>query len=797
MNYINDKKKYSSFSQDNKSQEYSIEEEFLDDLIVKNLSKRYKNFKVLQNINERFKAGRISCILGHNGAGKSTLLKIMAGLLSRSSGDIIYKGIKNYVENRKFRMKIGIVSTENLLEEDFTVYEQIKIICYIKNIESKNIKINQQKSENNKEYFYGENMQKQSQNKEKLIYVDNKKLNESSNTYLMSDQEFERIPKEKNFMDKKIKEILKKYKLLEYKNEKIKHLSEGTKKKLMIVMSLINKPQLLFLDEPTSVIDTINRREIWKCLKTYIKENPKAIIIMCTHLLEEAEQIGDDIFFLSKGQIVVAEELCNLKKIFGIGYSIKLYKRNKDSDIELSIVEDYVNKINKKLFNGKLKIKYYKTFLRIIVSSHFKHLTKHLMRSLELFFNKDFIIYLNSTNLEDVYFNISDMLKDINRKSIKEDLNNNKKDLLQPNISAISNTLNVHNKNDLLDMSLFDEESKITNPSILYSLSAIRLTFIIKNKTQMMRYFSTVLIHLVNFYFGNVFFTQNVFLYYVISFFLIDVYFGCHAYLNAKYNQNKKIKNFIFRKGVSPWKYYLSNFFIESLLISFEFIIFFTEISIFFQDLQIKSRNLTFLLIGLYFWKLQCLVIGTFFSLTSLTTSRIYLFYYLGLIAFYVLIFFFNELFGFLPHFLIIFFDISFISTIIFIRINDAYFSFDNLIFKDLPYQIICILFYFGLCLIIEYKNLKYNYHSKKSKNIEESEPEKPLSTDNLYSNKIKSISEENESSEDELYESYDEEKNKGTFYKNSLNYFSKNAFSFSNFRRIFFNHKSKIIFKS
>lgn len=118
-----------------KSRETDAKRPVSPDLEVEGLNKKYGSNHILKNISETFRAGKISCILGHNGAGKSTLIKILSGLLTRSSGEIRFQGVRNYVIKRAFRMKIGIVTTENLLEQGLTVHQHLKIIAYIKDIE--------------------------------------------------------------------------------------------------------------------------------------------------------------------------------------------------------------------------------------------------------------------------------------------------------------------------------------------------------------------------------------------------------------------------------------------------------------------------------------------------------------------------------------------------------------------------------------------------------------------------------------------------------------------------------------
>lgn len=114
---------------------------------------------------------------------------------------------------------------------------------------------------------------------------------------------------------------------------------------------------------------------------------------------------------------MVSEEISKLKLKFGIGHSIKVYKKNEDSDLELTLVEDYVRKVNKLVYRNRLQVKFYKSFLKITISSRMKLVTKNVLRTLELFFGKDFSFYLNSTSLEDVYFNIGGIIKKIYKTS--------------------------------------------------------------------------------------------------------------------------------------------------------------------------------------------------------------------------------------------------------------------------------------------------------------------------------------------------------------------------------------------
>lgn len=253
------------------------------DLVVKNLNKIYGDNQVLKNISESFKSGRISCILGHNGAGKSTLIKILSGLLTRSSGEIKYCGIKNFWQDRRMRMKVGIVTTENLLESEFTVFQQLKVICLLKDVKG----VRDRRIKREKQLMEGseDNDPSIENNLHKKLMDDSiyKKIknNASSNnfddsTQTLFDSEFDaelNSPEFKSgkmeYVQWKIEKILEKFNLSGFKDEKIKNLSEGVKRKLLIAIAFVNNPKLIFLDEPTSTIDSINRKEIWHFIKDY------------------------------------------------------------------------------------------------------------------------------------------------------------------------------------------------------------------------------------------------------------------------------------------------------------------------------------------------------------------------------------------------------------------------------------------------------------------------------------------------------------------------------------------------
>ena len=460
------------------------------------------------------------------------------------------------------------------------------------------------------------------------------------------------------------------------------------------------------------------------------------MIIICTHLLEEAEILGDEIFFLSKGEIVVTDTLPNLKKTYGLGYSIKVYKKNRESDIELNVVENFIKRVNLLMFKRQLKVQYFKTFLRVNISRDLKARAKHLLKTLELFFGTDFDFYLNSTSLDDVYFNISQLIRQITWKHFQE--TPRKKDSLHPSNSTVTLLSDsVSSKQTVLENELFCENVEASLASKIYILSANRLEFLVKNKIQLIYYFSSVVIHMVNFYFGSVFFRQSVFLYYVVSFFVIDIFLSSYSLHNLIYEKHYKIKTFLFRKGYTPLQYYAGKFFIDALLVTFQFVLFLTEVLIFFHDYRIKSRNLIFLLIGLYMWKLQYLASNYLYGLFNWTPSsvprRLSIIYYLSFLLTYVLVFLFAEIFDILPSFFALFSETSYICILVYIKLNKEIYPTDKLILFNLLYQLVFIVIFLSLTVYLENRKLKFNYFNKPGESASSSLPPRSFNRESEF----------------------------------------------------------------
>lgn len=234
-------------------------------LEVTGISKNFKNNQVLKEINFKILDGESIAILGSNGAGKTTLIKIMLGLLLPTKGEVSFNNINIREIRSKYLNLIGVV-----LEGNRNIY------WYLTPWENLN-------------YFGG------------LLGI------------------------KKNDIKKRGKELLELFDLSDVSNEKIDTFSRGMKQKVAIIIALLNKPKILFLDEPTLGLDIITRNKLIDCLLKIKKEG--TTIILTTHQLEIVDQIVDRSFFLKDGKLFLEKNQNNSLIFNEILIDIDLKKR--------------------------------------------------------------------------------------------------------------------------------------------------------------------------------------------------------------------------------------------------------------------------------------------------------------------------------------------------------------------------------------------------------------------------------------------------------------------------------------
>ncbi len=222
-------------------------------LIIKDVSKTYNNkFKALDKINLTIKKGEIFALLGPNGAGKSTLINAVGGIVNFDRGSISLGNFDIKKDYRKTRSLIGIVPQELYLEAFETIW-------------------------NNVNYSRGL---------------------------------FGKSPNKKYVVD-----LLKELSLWDKQNSKLKELSGGMKRRVLIAKALSHEPEVLFLDEPTASVDVELRKDMWGIIKKL--KNRGVTTILTTHYIEEAEAIADRVGIINHGKIIIVDEKDSLLNQLG------------------------------------------------------------------------------------------------------------------------------------------------------------------------------------------------------------------------------------------------------------------------------------------------------------------------------------------------------------------------------------------------------------------------------------------------------------------------------------------------
>ena len=220
---------------------------------IDNVRKTYAGkFEALKGVNLEIKRGEILALLGPNGAGKTTLINAICGVVVPTSGSISVDGFDVIKDFRKTRSMIGLVPQELQLEAFEKVFQNVS---YTRGL-------------------YG------------------KRANPEI-----------------------IEKILKDLSLWDKKDNRLRELSGGMKRRALIAKALSHEPQILFLDEPTAGVDINLRRDMWRVVKQLQEKG--VTIILTTHYIEEAEAIADRVSVINHGEIILTENKNDLMQKMG------------------------------------------------------------------------------------------------------------------------------------------------------------------------------------------------------------------------------------------------------------------------------------------------------------------------------------------------------------------------------------------------------------------------------------------------------------------------------------------------
>lgn len=218
---------------------------------VKGLQKSYKHLPVLKGVDFEVERGTIFALLGSNGAGKTTIVKILTTLLKPDGGTAVVNGFDVAAKPDDVRQSISLTGQFAAVDEILTGRENLIMIARLRHLE---------------------------------------------NPRQVAD------------------DLLKSFGLTDAADRRVSTYSGGMRRRLDIAMSLIGKPQLIFLDEPTTGLDPEARIEVWKIVNELADGG--TTVFLTTQYLEEAEQLADQIAILHEGRIIVSGTLEELKKLF-------------------------------------------------------------------------------------------------------------------------------------------------------------------------------------------------------------------------------------------------------------------------------------------------------------------------------------------------------------------------------------------------------------------------------------------------------------------------------------------------
>jgi lipooligosaccharide transport system ATP-binding protein len=205
------------------------------------LTKKYDDFTAVDHIDFKVYTGECVGFLGPNGAGKTTTVRMMYCFLPLTSGELTLAGLSVKSQCRRIKALVGVAPQEDNLDPDFTVIENLTSYCR---------------------------------------YFD--------------------IPRDEAL--KRADEQLKFFQLEEKRDVPIEALSTGMKRRLIFARALLNKPQILLLDEPTTGLDPQARHLAWDEVRNLKKK--RVTIILTTHYMEEAAVLCDRILIVDKGKII-------------------------------------------------------------------------------------------------------------------------------------------------------------------------------------------------------------------------------------------------------------------------------------------------------------------------------------------------------------------------------------------------------------------------------------------------------------------------------------------------------------
>ena len=481
-------------------------------------TKQFGNLKAVNNVSCELFSNEIFCLLGHNGAGKTTLVNLISGLMEPEKGDIFLNG-RSLLTNKDFLYEnIGLCQQENILFDYLTVVEHFQYIYDIKGIE-------------------------------------------------------------RNFNE--IQELIIKLNLSDVEFRVCKDLSGGQKRKLCIALALLSGGKIIILDEPTSGMDVIAKKQLWEFLKNYQKDK---IILITTHSLEEAEYLGTRIGIMTDGLLICSGTSTYLKSMYPCGININLVINSRTfNDENKRIIYEKIKEYDPQ---AEIKIAS-KGVFTINIQQNNDHISEifDYIEQIKLEYGiEDYIV--GSASLEDVFLKIN------NKSNIKDMkyLKQNPENIIIPELRA-----NPAGFFPQLGSQLYRDLLPILRNKIIFVLEYLG---------------GLSCSYIFTIFFKDIFFKEydndTLFLFGLSIIFGYIVYLGGIVYEKIK-ERKTKTKYLLYLSGCNMWSYWVAFFLIDLI----KLIIFNALLLI---PIYISSNLGMYYFISLCFMSMSSLVFIYFFS---------------------------------------------------------------------------------------------------------------------------------------------------------------------------------------
>ncbi|TBO55928.1 ATP-binding cassette domain-containing protein [Streptomyces kasugaensis] len=223
-------------------------------IVVEGLRKRYKDKQALDGLDLTVRAGTVQGILGPNGAGKTTAVRIMSTLLRPDEGRIEVSGINVRTRAEEVRSQIGLLGQNAAVDEELSGRQNLEMFGRLYHLGARRAGV-------------------------------------------------------------RADELLAQFGLADTGNKAIKQYSGGMRRRLDLAASLISRPQVLFLDEPTTGLDPRGRTEVWNAVRSLVGGG--TTVLLTTQYLEEADQLADRIAVINHGKVIAEGTADELKSTTG------------------------------------------------------------------------------------------------------------------------------------------------------------------------------------------------------------------------------------------------------------------------------------------------------------------------------------------------------------------------------------------------------------------------------------------------------------------------------------------------